>query len=124
VDGIPLGNYGTTGRDGFRVSFMGGSENKFWISLVDERGYSTATLSSNYQGLLQLRDYLNTAYEFLHQSQDSTEPLDVASCSASSIWEEIVKTRKEMKEEWDKWFVKYNALNDKLTQLEASLPKD
>jgi hypothetical protein len=59
-----------------------------------------------------------------HKSQDSDEPLDGASCSASSIWEEIVKTRKEMKEEWDKWFVKYNALNDKLTQLEASLPKD
>ena len=69
VDGIPLGNYGTTGRDGFRVSFMGGSENKFWISLVDETGYSIATLSSNYQGLLQLRDYLNTAYEFLHHPE-------------------------------------------------------
>jgi len=69
VDGIPLGNYGTTGRDGFRVSFMGGSENKFWISLVDENGYSTATLSSNYQGLLQLRHYLNSAYEFLHHPE-------------------------------------------------------
>jgi hypothetical protein len=69
VDGVPLGNYGTTGRDYFMVSFMGGSENRFTVGLVDENGRATATLSSNYQGFLELRNYLNSAYEFLHHPE-------------------------------------------------------
>lgn len=37
------------------------------------------------------------------------------------IQEEIKALRKEMKAEWDVWFVKYNRMNDRLTEIDELL---
>lgn len=39
----------------------------------------------------------------------------------NTIQEEIEALRKEMKTEWDIWYVKYNRINDRLTELDKLL---
>ena len=66
VNGVPIGSFGTTSKNYFSVNFMGGDDDWFNIGLFNKDREITSSLTSNYQGFLELRNFLNIAYNSLH----------------------------------------------------------
>ena len=74
ADGIPQASFGSSSSTKpFQVSYMGGSYDLLVVTKVDGAGKKMATLISDYQGLLELRDQVNLAYDSLYSYVSSQE---------------------------------------------------
>jgi hypothetical protein len=66
-DGIPQASFGSAwDRKHFHIGYMGCVDDTLIVSKIGADGAKVATLISNYQGLLELRELVNSAYEALH----------------------------------------------------------